>query len=445
MKPKGIYIRTFGCQMNERDSERVLTLALERGYREVDSPEEADLVVINTCTVRRKPEQKVYSLLGRLGQLKEGKPGMKIAVVGCLAQQEGERLLERFPQVDLVLGPDMIPRLPEALLSLEKGQRLCVVGFHDDPSQGVLLPPKVGVKAFVNIMQGCDNFCTYCIVPYVRGPEKSRPSSEILEEIRLLASRGVKEVILLGQNVNSYGKKSPGEMTFPELLYRVAEIEGIERIRFTTSHPKDLSEELIRAFREIDKLCEHLHLPFQAGSNRVLERMGRGYTREDYLRKVERLREEVPRIAITADVMVGFPGEGEEDFRQTLDLVERVRFDGLFSFKYSPRKGTVSASWPDDVPPEVKQRRLEELQELQRAITLEKNRALEGELMEVLVEGTGSRPGQLRGRTRCNRVVNFPGREELIGRVVWVRITEGLQNSLRGELPPWEMKEAANA
>lgn len=440
-----VYIKTFGCQMNERDSERVLALASSCGYTEAASLDEADLIVINTCTVRRKPEQKVYSLLGRLGGLKERRPHLRIAVVGCLAQQEGDGLLERFPQVDLVLGPDRIGELPRALEALEGGERLCLVGFHQDPCQGVLLPLRPSVRAYVNIMQGCDNFCTYCIVPYVRGPEKSRPSGEIIEEVRLLAERGVKEVTLLGQNVNSYGKKSPGELTFPQLLSKIDQIEGIERIRFTTSHPKDLSEELIRAFVDLEKLCEHLHLPFQAGSNRVLERMGRAYTREEYLRKVERLRQLVPRVAITADVMVGFPGEGEEDFRQTLELVREVEFDALFSFKYTPRKGTVASRWPDDVSPEEKQRRLEELQELQRAITLRKNRSLEGQVMEVLVEGTGGRPGQLRGRTRCNRVVNFPGGEELVGRLLWVRITEGLQNSLRGELCPLEVQEAVNA
>lgn len=441
---KGAFVRTFGCQMNERDSERVLALLLESGYGEAPSEEEADLIVINTCTVRRKPEHKAYSLLGRLGSLKERRPWLKVVVMGCLAQQEGEALLERFPQVDLVLGPDRIEDLPWALGELERGKRLVLIGFKGDPSQRVLLPPHPRVKAYVNIMQGCDNYCAYCIVPYVRGPEKSRPSAEILEEVRALARMGVKEVILLGQNVNSYGKKSPGEISFVELLRRIAEVPGIERIRFTTSHPKDLSGELIRAFGEIPQLCEHIHLPFQSGSNRILERMNRGYTREEYMEKVQRLREVKPEIAITADVMVGFPGETEEDFQDTLDLIRRVRFDNLFSFKYSPRKGTLASSWPDDVPAREKQRRLEVLQGLQRAITLEKNRALEGKVLEVLVEGMGERPGQLRGRTRCNRVVNFQGPQGLVGQIVWVKITEGLQNSLRGQ---WvsEGKEAVCA
>lgn len=431
--------------MNERDTERALRLLLDQGYRIVERPEEAHVVIVNTCTVRRKPEEKVYSLLGRLECLKEHRLYMKIVVMGCLAEQEGKKLLERFEGVDLVLGPDRILELPEALLRLERGERFTLTGFTDEARQGVLLPPRVHVKAYVNIMQGCDNFCTYCIVPYVRGPEKSRPSWEILEEIRLLAERGVKEVTLLGQNVNSYGKKHKGELSFVQLLYKVAEIPGIERIRFTTSHPKDLTGDLILAFKEIPQLCEHIHLPFQAGSNRILERMNRGYTKEEYLRKVERLREAVPEIAITADVMVGFPGETEEDFRETLDLIERVQFDNLFSFKYSPRKGTVALQWPDDVPPWVKQRRLEELQSLQREITLRKNKALEGKLCEVLVEGLGEREGQLRGRTRCNRVVNFQGSQSLIGELVYVKINEGLQNSLRGELCPLEEKEAVCA
>ena len=420
--------------MNERDSERVLALLMEQGYRIVSLPEEADLIVINTCTVRKKPEHKVYSLLGRFKRLKERKPQLKIVVMGCLAQQEGERLLDRFPQVDMVLGPDRVDEFTKGLEKAIDGDRVCMIGFKEDPSQRVLLPPFRSPRAYVNIMQGCDNFCSYCVVPYVRGPEKSRPSQEILKEVRLLAKEGVKEVILLGQNVNAYGKKSPGELSFVELLRKIAEIPGIERIRFTTSHPKDLSEELILAFKEIPQLCEHIHLPFQAGSNKILKMMRRGYTREEYLQKVERLREVVPEIAITADVIVGFPGEEEEDFEKTLDLIERVRFDGLFSFKYSPRKGTLASRWPDDVPEPIKARRLEKLQSLQRKITLEKNKALEGKVLEVLVDGCGEREGQLRGRSRCNRVVNFMGPLDLIGKIVWVKIKEGLPNCLRGEL-----------
>jgi len=431
---KGVFLQTFGCQMNERDSERVLALLMEQGYEEVSLPGEADLIVINTCTVRKKPEHKVYSLLGRFKKLKEKRPELKIVVMGCLAQQEGENLLERFPQVDMVLGPDRIDDFPGGLERITNGERVCMIGFKEDPSQRVLLPPSRSVRAYVNIMQGCDNFCSYCIVPYVRGPEKSRPSQEILKEIRLLAKEGVKEVILLGQNVNAYGKKSPGECSFVELLRKIAEIPGIERIRFTTSHPKDLGEDLILAFKEIPQLCEHIHLPFQAGSNKILKMMRRGYTREEYLQKIERLREVVPEIAITADVIVGFPGEEEEDFEETLDLVRQVRFDGLFSFKYSPRKGTLASKWPDDVPEEVKARRLEELQSLQRKITLEKNEALEGQVLEVLVEGCGDRQGQLKGRSRCNRVVIFQGPIGLIGKTVWVKIKEGLPNCLRGEL-----------
>jgi len=431
---KGVFLQTFGCQMNERDSERVLALLMEQGYRIVSLPEEADLIVINTCTVRKKPEHKVYSLLGRFKRLKEKKPQLKIVVMGCLAQQEGEMLLERFPQVDMVLGPDRVDEFTKGLEKAIDGDRVCMIGFKEDPSQRVLLPPFRSPRAYVNIMQGCDNFCSYCVVPYVRGPEKSRPSQEILKEVRLLAKEGVKEVILLGQNVNAYGKKSPGELSFVELLRKIAEIPGIERIRFTTSHPKDLSEELILAFKEIPQLCEHIHLPFQAGSNKILKMMRRGYTREEYLQKVERLREVVPEIAITADVIVGFPGEEEEDFEKTLDLIERVRFDGLFSFKYSPRKGTLASRWPDDVPEPIKARRLEKLQSLQRKITLEKNKALEGKVLEVLVDGCGEREGQLRGRSRCNRVVNFMGPLDLIGKIVWVKIKEGLPNCLRGEL-----------
>ena len=431
--PRRVYIKTFGCQMNERDSERMLALAASSGYAPARVPEEADLILINTCTVRRKPEHKVYSLLGRLERLKRTRPELKIGVAGCLAQQEGPALLERFPGIDFVLGPDKIRHLPRILGELgENGKRPCIVGFEEEPSQGVLLPLQRKVRAYVNVMQGCDNYCAYCIVPYVRGPEKSRPSGEILEEVRLLAERGVKEVMLLGQNVNAYGKRPP-DLTFPQLLAKINEIEGIERIRFVTSHPRDLSDELIEAFGKLEKLCEQIHLPFQSGSDRILQRMGRGYSREDYLEKVRKLRDAVPRIAITADAIVGFPGEREEDFEDTLRLIEEVEFDGLFSFKYSPRKGTRASRWVDDVPPEEKQRRLEALQALQRSITLKKNRDLEGKVMEVLVEGKGKGEGQMMGRTRCFRVVNFPGEESMVGKLLRVKITEGLQNSLRGE------------
>jgi tRNA-2-methylthio-N6-dimethylallyladenosine synthase len=340
-----------------------------------------------------------------------------------------------MPALDFVLGPGKIHNLPEILRDVEKGKRgTCALGFENGSPVNLPIPHTQSLRSYVTIMQGCDNFCSYCIVPSVRGRERSRPSSEVLAEIDVLVQRGTKEVILLGQNVNSYAKHAPGELTFHQLLAKIDAIPGLERIRFTTSHPKDLTEELIGVFGTLEHLCEHFHLPFQAGSNAVLAKMNRGYTREKYLSQIRRLREVAPRISITADVMVGFPGEGDDDFTQTLELVQEVEFDGLFSFKYSPRQGTQAAQWEDDVPPEVKQRRLEILQELQREITLKNNKKLEGEVKEVLVEGPSRNTiHTMMGRTRCNRIVNISGGAEMVGELVAVKIAEGLQNSLRGE------------
>ena len=430
-----LYIKTFGCQMNEHDSERMLALLEVCGYQETKRWEEADVILVNTCTVREKPEQKAYSILGRFQQIKEYKPYAIIGITGCVAQQRGEELLARMPALDFVLGPGKIHTLPDILRDMEKGKRgICSLGFENGYPVNLPIPHTKQLRAYVTIMQGCDNFCSYCIVPSVRGRERSRPSNQILAEIDALVQRGTKEVMLLGQNVNSYAKHNPAELTFHQLLAKIDAIPGLERIRFTTSHPKDLTEELIEDFRALEHLCEHFHLPFQTGSNAVLEKMNRGYTREKYLTQVRTLREVTPQISITADVMVGFPGEGDDDFTQTLELVEEVEFDGLFSFKYSPRQGTRAAQWKNDVPLTVKQRRLAILQELQRGITLKKNKRLEGTIKEVLVEGSSRKsPHTMMGRTRCNRIVNIPGGSEMVGELFTVKITEGLQNSLRGE------------
>lgn len=434
---KLVYIETYGCQMNEYDSERMLRLLEGFHYTETKEANQADLILINTCSVREKPEHKVYSALGRFRKLKERK-GTMIGVAGCVAQQEGERLLDRVPYLDLVIGTHAIPMLAQMLERIEiSGQRVCETGF--DRSGEYLkasLPekPLAKVKSYVTIMQGCDHFCSFCIVPYVRGRERSRPSLEILGEIRHLARMGVKEIFLLGQNVNGYGKGLEGEVDFPSLLNRMNEIEGIERIRFTTSHPEDLSDALIQNFSKLEKLCEHIHLPFQSGSDRILKAMHRGYTRESYFERIERLKEACPPIAITADVIVGFPGEEEEDFGETLNLMEKVRFDDLFSFKYSPRKGTRAAELKNQVGEETKQNRLSILQKIQREITLEKNQALEGQVEEVLVEGRSKQSDQdVTGRTRSNKIVNFPGGMNLSGNLVPVRITKAYPHSLRGE------------
>lgn len=424
--------------MNEHDSERMLRLLESFHYTETKEANKADLILINTCSVREKPEHKVYSALGRFRKLKERK-GTVIGVAGCVAQQEGERLLDRVPYLDLVIGTHAIPMLAQLLEQIEgSGQRVCETRF-DRSGECLKTPlpekPLAKVKSYVTIMQGCDHFCSFCIVPYVRGGERSRPSREILEEITHLAERGVKEVFLLGQNVNGYGKGLEGEVDFPSLLSRTNEIEGIERIRFTTSHPADLSDALIQGFSALEKLCEHIHLPFQSGSDRILKAMHRGYTRESYLERIERLKETCPSIAITADVIVGFPGEAEEDFKETLDLMEKVEFDDLFSFKYSPRKGTRAAQLQNQVEEEVKQDRLSILQKIQREITLEKNQALEGQVEEVLVEGRSKQSDrEVAGRTRSNKIVNFPGDLSLVGKTIPVKVVKACPHSLRGEL-----------
>ncbi len=445
---KRVYIETYGCQMNEHDTERMLRLLQWSHYVETKNAGEADFILINTCSVREKPEHKVYSAIGRYKWLKE-KRGAIIGVAGCVAQQEGSRLLDRIPYLDLVIGTHAIPMLPQLLRRIEaSGERVCETAYDQDGEylKAVLSqkPAVAGairldkVKSYVTIMQGCDHFCSFCIVPYVRGREKSRPSGEIIEEVKQLAGMGLKEVCLLGQNVNGYGKGLEEEISFSKLLERVNDIEGIERIeriRFTTSHPKDLSEELIQAFSKLPKLCEHIHLPFQSGSNKILKAMHRGYTRESYIEKIDHLKKICPSIAVTADVIVGFPGEEEKDFEETLDLVQKVRFDDLFSFKYSLRKGTRAAQFEDKVEEKVKQERLSILQEMQKGITLQKNQELEGRVEEALVEGRSKQSAQdVTGRTRSNKIVNFEGDLGLVGKLIPVRITNAFAHSLRGEL-----------
>ena len=439
LNEKYVYLQTFGCQMNVHDSEKMLSILADHDYRPTKDIHQADIILLNTCSVRAKPEHKVYSALGRLEKLKEKKPHLIIGVGGCVAQQEGKRLLDRVGHLDLIFGTHNLHRLPGLIHDVQaSGKPVCAVEFYDEvKSLDIFAMPSNGgkVKSYVTIMQGCDNVCSFCIVPYVRGKEKSRPSEKIIGEIEALSERGVREVTLLGQNVNSYGKNFPGMLTFPQLLAQISEIEGIWRIRFTTSHPKDISEELIGVFGKLEKLCKHIHLPFQSGSDRILERMNRGYTRKQYMEKGEQLRKVCPDIGITADVMVGFPGEDEGDFHDTLDLIQRVQFDNLFSFKYSTRKGTEAASFPGQIDESTKSRRLRVLQGLQREITLKRNRALKGRCEEILVEGAskGSKE-EITGRTSSNKVVNFKGDPQLIGRLVKVRIEEGYANSLRGKV-----------
>jgi tRNA-2-methylthio-N6-dimethylallyladenosine synthase len=432
-----LFIKSFGCQMNEHDSQKIASILEEEGYELTEDPEKADCIILNTCSVREKPERKVYSALGRLLPLKRKKPSLLIGVGGCVAQQVGEKLLKEAPHLDFVFGTHQIHRVGEMVRAARAGIRSLDVSMVDDvPSLHRFPTPAPGqVKAYVTIMQGCDNRCSYCIVPHVRGPERSRPPEEILQEVRQLAQAGIKEITLLGQNVNSYGRNLPKPLTFPRLLELLEEVEGIERIRFTTSHPKDLSVELMEAMAELRKVCEHLHLPVQSGSNRVLQAMNRGYTREEYLEKVEALRKIVPGVALTTDLIVGFPGETEEDFELTLDLLRQVRFDGMYSFRYSPRPFTSAYGMRDDVPQEVKAERLARAQALQDRISWEILENCIGKVEEILVEGPSPRgEGQVTGRTRTNRIVHLKGDAgQLVGRMVKVRVEKSLRHSLWGE------------
>jgi len=436
---RSVHIMTFGCQMNEHDSLKIASLLEAEGYSLVEDPERADCVILNTCSVREKPQQKVYSALGRLRRLKAKRPYLVIGVGGCVAQQEGSRLLERVPYLDFVFGTHHIHQVPEMVRWAQEGRkRSCEISFERDVRSlhHCPRPRKDEVRAYITIMQGCNNFCSFCVVPYVRGREQSRPPGEILAEAEALAARGVREVILLGQNVNSYGRDLPGSPSFPELLSLLNRVDGIYRIRFTTSHPKDLSLELMDALATLDKVCEHLHLPVQSGSSKVLAAMNRGYTREEYLAKVESLRDRVPGIALTTDVIVGFPGELEEDLQQTLSLLEAVRFDGIYSFKYSPRPMTRAFGLPGDLPEEVKGERLARVQRLQEEITRSILRECVGSAEEILVEGPSVQGrGQLTGRTRTNRIVHAPGDgASLRGRLLEVKIEESLKHSLLGRI-----------
>ncbi len=434
---KSFHIITFGCQMNEHDSERMAGMLEAEGLSEAASAEDAEVIILNTCSIREKAEQKFFSELGRLTHLKsrEGK-SVRIAVAGCLAQQEGAKILSRAHQVDMIIGPSDIARLPEIFAERERRSTAVIETGGDPEYHHKLVPTRRtdGLKAWVSIMYGCDNFCTYCVVPDLRGRERSRPASDIVREVKDLAARGYREVTLLGQNVNSYGRHVSDGCTFPELLRQIHDVDGIERIRFVTSHPRDLSGELIAAMRDLNKVCEALHLPAQSGSDRILAAMNRRYTAAEYLDKVRRLREAVPDIVLTTDIIVGFPGEERQDFEQTLNLLRAVGYDTLFAFKYSRRPGTAALRLGDHVPEPEKERRLEELFSLQRPVTLAKNQAHVGQTLEILVDGKSKRGVSLSGRTRGNKVVNFPGSSDRIGSLARVRITAAGPNSLTGEI-----------
>jgi tRNA-2-methylthio-N6-dimethylallyladenosine synthase len=425
--------------MNEYDSKRIAHVLAPLGYNLNDDIEAADLIILNTCSIRHKAEHKVYSLLGRLKRYKKKNNDLIIAVGGCVAQQEGRNILRKCQHLNLVFGTKNVTNLPNIIEDILKtGKRY--VDVNDDVSgkehfNEVIPYYKGEPKASVTIITGCNNFCSYCIVPYVRGREESRSAADIIHEIKTLVDSGVKEVTLLGQNVNSYRDNTNGKTDFPTLLERAASIDGVKRLRFVTSHPKDLTDELIYCFKKIDKLCNHIHLPIQSGSNRILEKMNRKYTREDYMTKVDILRKVCHNISISTDVIVGFPGETKKDFQDTIDVVRRVGYDNSFSFKYSERPGTKAAEFIDDVKSEEKSERLQELQELQKEIMLSKNKSLEDKPMDVLIEGA-SKTGkdQLTGRTACNKIVNFSGDKTLVGKIISVNITKGFVNSLKGQI-----------
>ncbi len=424
------HLVTFGCQMNEADSELMAGLLEGMGYDCTDDPAQADIILLNTCCVRETAENKVWGLLGKLKRLKRQKPELIIGVSGCMPQQKGvvAEIKRRFPHVDLVLGTYNRHELPD-LIGRIRSDRAKVHEVWEEAGalpEGFPVKRQGGIRAWVPVIYGCNNFCTYCIVPHVRGRERSRRPEAVVEDVRKLVEQGYQEVTLLGQNVNSYGKDLGSEMDFAGLLYRLNEIENLWRIRYMTSHPRDFSERLVEAVAACDKVCENFHLPAQAGSNRVLKRMNRGYTREYYLDLVAKIRAMIPDAGISTDLMVGFPGETEEDFAQTVDLVRQVRYDQAFTFVYNPRRGTPAAGMPDQVPDEVKSRRIQELITLQKEIALGQNRALEGSILEVLVEGTAQNdPGLVTGRCRTNKQVTFPGTPELAGRLIQVKIDEG--------------------
>ncbi|HAA89937.1 MAG TPA: tRNA (N6-isopentenyl adenosine(37)-C2)-methylthiotransferase MiaB [Peptococcaceae bacterium] len=423
-----MHIVTWGCQMNEHDSEIIHALLEKEGYQWTDQIENADLIVLNTCCVRKSAEQKALGFLGNLKRLKKKKPDLVIAVGGCMPQNPEirEYLQKKTPFVNVVFGTRSFHYLPELLKkSLQTNTQVVDTELEKKQLPGIL-PARHShpVKAYVTIIYGCDNFCSYCIVPYTRGREKSRPLSDICEEVRDLVRQGYKEIMLLGQNVNDYGKDLQGEVNFATLLQLLDETEGLLRIRYMTSHPRNFSDEIIETIAASKKVCEHFHLPLQAGSNKVLKLMNRGYTREDYLQKVEKIRKLIPGASITTDLIVGFPGETEEDFEDTLDMVQRVRFDAAYTFMFSPRTGTPAAEMPDQVPLEEKKRRLAQLIEVQKQISLEVNQKLRGQTWEILVEGRSkNNPQRWSGRTRTNKVVVFQGNgNDLTGKLVDVQI-----------------------
>lgn len=439
MDKKLFCISTYGCQMNEEDSEKLSGMLKSQGYERTENKEEASIIIFNTCCVRENAENKVFGNLGQLKQLKKKNPNLVIAICGCMMQQVGmaDKVLKTFPYVDIIFGTHNAHKFPEYLHRvLQEGVQVKeILNKEEGIVEGLPIDRKSDVKAFVTIMYGCNNFCTYCIVPYVRGRERSRKSEDIIKEIEELVSQGYKEVTLLGQNVNSYGKGLEEDIDFAGLLRKVNEVKGLERVRFMTSHPKDLSDDVIMAIKECDKLCEQVHLPVQSGSSRILKEMNRHYDREYYLDLVKKIKSEIPDVTLTTDIIIGFPGETEEDFLDTLSLCEEVGYDSAFTFIYSRRNHTPADKMENQIPDDIKHDRFNRLVEAINKKVVIKNKEYEGKVVEVLVEGPSKNDEtKLTGRTRNGKLVNFAGDEKLVGELVNLKIVRAQPFSLIGEI-----------
>ena len=439
MDKKLFCISTYGCQMNEEDSEKLSGMLKSQGYERTENKEEASIIIFNTCCVRENAENKVFGNLGQLKQLKKKNPNLVIAICGCMMQQVGmaDKVLKTFPYVDIIFGTHNAHKFPEYLHRvLQEGVQVKeILNKEEGIVEGLPIDRKSDVKAFVTIMYGCNNFCTYCIVPYVRGRERSRKSEDIIKEIEELVSQGYKEITLLGQNVNSYGKGLEEDIDFAGLLRKVNEVKGLERVRFMTSHPKDLSDDVIMAIKECDKLCEQVHLPVQSGSSRILKEMNRHYDREYYLDLVKKIKSEIPDVTLTTDIIIGFPGETEEDFLDTLSLCEEVGYDSAFTFIYSRRNHTPADKMENQIPDDIKHDRFNRLVEAINKKVVIKNKEYEGKVVEVLVEGPSKNDEtKLTGRTRNGKLVNFAGDENLVGELVNLKIVRAQPFSLIGEI-----------
>lgn len=439
MKNKYFKISTYGCQMNENDSEKISGMLKELGYSPTDEDNIADIVILNTCSVRENADDKVFGHLGNYKRVKEKNPNMILCVCGCMMQQETivNQIKKKYKQVDLIFGTHNLHLFPELLSNYLERKEMIVDIWDQGQSivEDIPTERRYSFKAYVSVMHGCNNFCSYCIVPYTRGRERSRNPESILKEVQMLASTGCKEITLLGQNVNSYGKTLDEPISFAHLLRILCKVDGLERIRFMTSHPKDLSDDLILTIKEEEKVCNHIHLPFQSGNSRVLKVMNRKYTKEDYIGLVEKIRRTIPDIAISTDIIVGFPGETEEEFEDTIDVVKKCEFDASFTFLYSVRSGTPAENMEEQIDDKVKHDRLNRLLEVQNEVGRKLNQAYKGRIVNVLVEGPSkNNPEKLAGRTETNKLVNFTADESTIGSIVKVKITEAKSFSLNGEL-----------